>query len=280
MIVQPSDVGQDANWDGTSVDRHTNRVHPNLQSSMDWAEHQRIVCEARGLVTPNRPYLQGDSERERFITNGFFELQAAYLSRQVDLLVSKGIHQPNNPHIQVRTRNTNGRTPAYTFHLVLSAEPVAGLDGRFQWKGVQFTLMGAHTYSWPVNAMRAVRGRRTASISSSSPVLQRHLNALERARAAQEARELAEAERARAAIAAAAQQAAQSGEEYFDTVVLPAFREKWGLDRGAFDPNRPGYANFRKGSAQFMVRIRGTGYQVKYDKIGNEIKFMGAAPRE
>lgn len=275
MIVKPADVEQGGNWDGTSWDPNARRNNPNLQSTMDWAEHQRIVCDARSLVTPNRPELRGNSERDKFVTNAFFELQAAYVSRDVELYVTKGIHQPGNPHIQVQTFNSKllpdgRRRPIFTFHLVLSAEPVAGLADKFQWKGVQFTVIGTHLYSWPEAAMRARRGVRSASISSTSPVLQRHLNAIA-------ARQAAEEQRVRDAAAAARLASAKSVEEHFDNVALPAFKTKYSVDKSEFNPTKQGYAKFRLGTGQFNVKVRGKGYPIKYIKNG-DIVFVGAVP--
>ncbi|MEP6494771.1 MAG: hypothetical protein ABJF01_18945 [bacterium] len=236
---------------------------------MNWAEHQFIVCEARKLLH-TRPHLQGGA-KNTFITNAFFDLHAAYTGRDVELVVSKGIHQPRNPHIQLRTTSRrSGKT--YTFHLNVSAVD-EGLANRFRWEAVQFTLWDEHQYSWPVGAQRVTRAERSRSISSNDPVLERYRAKLQDARDA-------EFERVRAAEAARRQAASAAIGEQFESVALPAFKEKWKLGKGDFDVNRPGFAKFKAGTGQFNVKIRGTGYPVKYDKGAGAIVFVNAAPVE
>ena len=106
MISMPEDVlttGESGGWDGNSVDSKTGKLHPNKETEMDWAEHQRIVFNARSLLAG--PIETNPSD----VKKAFKELQSAYTewtSRSV-VKVSKGIHQPfDKPHLQLRMVTT------------------------------------------------------------------------------------------------------------------------------------------------------------------------------
>lgn len=188
-IIQPSDVTQRATWNGTSAHPHNvGQTVQNLDSSMDWAEHQTIVAKALAL-------LSGDS-----VPAIFQPLKSAYNGTVVDgrktkIYVSKGIHQPEtNPHMQLETESklTNPKATGAPFirryHLVVSAVPLASMDGRFKWVGVQFTCTDDQNavHGFPVGvvpqmkAPATTRGRRN---SVSTADLADHIKALEAAAA-------------------------------------------------------------------------------------------------
>lgn len=141
---------------------------------MDWAEHQRIVFAARGLLpVGDIPFTVKPNKAGR---EAFARLQSAYQetgSRSV-LKVSKGIHQPTvNPHLQLRLETTFGKgaeaqTAVNVFHLDVSAVDTPEMEDRFQWKGVQFScVVGKNTYAWPENATSIiVKRERRNSVSS------------------------------------------------------------------------------------------------------------------
>jgi hypothetical protein len=210
MIIRPSDIlssSESGGWDGTSDDDRSGRANPNLESSMDWAEHQRIVFEAGKLLPIGEiPFTVAPNRDGR---DAFSRLQAAYHetgSRSV-LKVSKGIHQPlTNPHLQLRLETSFGggggtpiQTAVNTFHLDVSAIDSTDLDDRFQWKGVQFSVVvGSKTYSWPESATRQFKQNsltRRNSISAND--LNDHLQAVAAAKALAEAEALAALETAR-----------------------------------------------------------------------------------
>jgi hypothetical protein len=191
MITLPEDVlSTDASggWDGVSVDSNTGFENPNKETSMDWAEHQRIVCEARKLLAGNIEISPSA------VKKAFKELQSAYNdsnSRSV-VKVSKGIHQPaTNPHLQLRVVTTfrnQGETQEKLakFHLDVSAVDTKELDGSFQWVGVQFSFKeGARYYKWPANASPVIKkSARRNSISFAK--LDEHIQEVAAAAAAAE----------------------------------------------------------------------------------------------
>lgn len=137
---------------------------------MDWAEHQRIVCSARGLLAGSIETAPAD------VKKAFKELQSAYNdanSRSV-VKVSKGIHQPAvNPHIQLRMVSTFRNAGVVTesvkqFHLDVSAVDTPHMADAFQWTGVQFSYVhNNQTYKWPQNATPIIKKReRRNSVSS------------------------------------------------------------------------------------------------------------------
>jgi hypothetical protein len=217
MITLPEDVLQadvgevGFSWDGESPHpQEPDKLVPNKETTMDWAEHQRITCNAgKLLVSWTTDKHAGEGKK------AFKALKDAYVGsnkgRSV-LRVSKGIHQPEvNPHLQVRVVSTfyDGKEVAsvsrYTFHLDVAATEVKDVDGledRFQWEGVQFKYKdGGNWYSWPAlpaprKGKNATPSRR-ASISYAS--LSDHLNKL----AEQEAQRLKQEKLAKEQLLAA-----------------------------------------------------------------------------
>lgn len=190
MITMPEDVLQadegvvGFTWDGTSAHpQDPDQEVPNKETTMDWAEHQRITCAAGKLLTS---WTTG-----QHTGNGkaaFKALKDAYdgvtnKGRSV-LRVAKGIHQPlTNPHLQVRVvasyYNAQADTTTnfnYTFHLNVSATEVTadGLTDRFRWEPVQFSYEDANRwYRWPAVATHNRKNsttKRRASISYASLV--------------------------------------------------------------------------------------------------------------
>lgn len=200
MITRPEDVlatGESGGWDGRSVDPKTNIEHPNKETTMDWAEHQRIVCEARRLLAGEIEIAPSD------VKKAFRELQAAYndANARSVVKVSKGIHQPTvNPHLQLRVVSTfrNGqevREVVRKFHLDVSAVDEPEMDGRFRWTGVRFSFKHTNDqrYTWPVAANPVIR-KRERRLSVSSVDLAAHMQALELERQQEAARLQSEAE--------------------------------------------------------------------------------------
>jgi hypothetical protein len=187
MITMPADVlatDVSGGWDGESEDKNTGNVNPNKETGMSWAEHQRIVCAARNLLTTEIQLLP-DEVKTVFDTlkSAFNEQGSKYVVR-----VSKGIHQPTvNPHIQLYLQGTyRQKGEVYLkdhgkmFHLNLSAVDTAEKSDSFQWKGVQFSYKhNGMSYQWPVNAVITKKslavGRRN---SVSSVDLQAFINKL------------------------------------------------------------------------------------------------------
>ncbi len=257
MITQPTDVleskGEGFTWDGTDG------PYQNKETAMDWAEHQRIVCEARSLV-------QGDAPGTGVPKKVFKQLKSAYndLSSRSIVRVSKGIHQPTvDPHLQLRvTTDFGAEVSSHKFHLNVSAVPVAdpgGLGGeRFQWKGVQFAF--EHTdnqiYKWPAVATISKKGsNRARRLSISSVDLQAHID--EQLRLADQLK--------RDAAAAAAKDA-------FDTA-LAAFIKVNGGKSGKVTHTSPKgdpfpTANFKKGCVNARVTFATSGgpTNIWYDK--------------
>ncbi|MBN3757745.1 hypothetical protein G3N95_32815 [Paraburkholderia sp. Tr-20389] len=196
MITMPEDVLQ-ANegevgfsWDGTSPHPvYADATVKNKDTTMNWAEHQRIVCSAGKLLTSWTA-----DEHTGKGKKAFRALKDAYdgsNKQRAVLRVSKGIHQPEtNPHLQLRVVETffnnednTSRSVNYTFHLDVSATEITspGLVDRFQWDGVRFSYEDENNwYRWPVLAVppraKNSSASRRASISYAS--LQTHLNDL------------------------------------------------------------------------------------------------------
>jgi hypothetical protein len=186
MITRPEDVTKvdptaEGAWDGVSVDRHTGRENPNKETTMDWAEHQRIVFEARGLLASAITHT-GDVKKAFNALKSAFEDQTS----RTEVRVSKGIHQPfSNPHLQMRTVSTFRGAPGaaatevvHKFHLNVSAVDTKEIEGRFRWVGVQFTyLHKSETYSWP-KLPAAVQNKRDRRASISFASLAEHMTKL------------------------------------------------------------------------------------------------------
>ena len=196
MITMPEDVLQadegevGFSWDGTSPHPiFDDETVPNKETTMDWAEHQRIVCNAGKLLTSWTSEKHTGKGKQAFRA-----LKDAYdgsNKQRAVLRVSKGIHQPEtNPHLQLRIVETffnnedkTSTSVNYTFHLDVSATEItsSGLVDRFQWDGAQFSYEDANRwYRWPVLAVppraKNSSASRRASISYAS--LQAHLNDL------------------------------------------------------------------------------------------------------
>jgi hypothetical protein len=189
MISQPTDVLQDANWRGTSVDPATNNVNPNLDSSMDWAEHQRIVHGARGLlagaIAINPPEVQ---EMFEYLRTAYNDNTSAST-----VTVSKGIHQPTvNAHIQIELMrkyydaDDKIKRAYQRYHLNVSAVDTPGKDDSFQWTGVQFTVKHGETYyGWPIVANHRLKSGALVRRNSISQVdLTKHEDDLKKQRQA------------------------------------------------------------------------------------------------
>lgn len=180
MISLPADVKKKESWNGSSLDIPTQTLVANLESLMNFAEHQRIVCEARGLIATmnyTAEQLQENAARRALVL-----LKDAYTSNAGGTVyISKGIHQPNsNPHMQLTVDDE-----PHLFHLAVSAETLvddkAGGE-HFHWKGVSFSARiktadsgfmkeAKYDYAeWPENAnvtlKRALRRRNSISPES------------------------------------------------------------------------------------------------------------------
>lgn len=167
MITLASHVLQHDNWDGVSVNSVTRDTQWNKDSGMGWAEHQRIVVEARAL-------LQGDIATGDDAADAKFEaLQATYNEDTpgIVVVITKGIHQAgSDAHMQIQLveeneRNTKGA--GTTFHLNLQPTDSGALVGIgesfFHWKGTQFKCwVGQTAYFWPSPEICGRRGRRNS----------------------------------------------------------------------------------------------------------------------
>ena len=189
MISMPEDIlstDKEGGWSGTSIDPKTGNLNPNKETEMSWAEHQRIVFNARSLLAGTIEISPSD------VKKAFRELQSAYnewSSRSV-VKVSKGIHQPTNkPHLQIRMVTKYTEKGVVTgkaikkFHLHVSAIDTPQMDDSFQWKGVQFSLEHNDLYYyWPlvatVNRKQTSVGRRN---SVSKVGLEAHVLAVDEA---------------------------------------------------------------------------------------------------
>lgn len=290
MITMPSDVLAEAHnaadpgdddigyaWDGRDGN------NPNKQTTMDWAEHQRIVAEARGLLGDGT--FGSETAGPRYITGAvrkaFKQLYAAYATNGASVVrVSKGIHQPRvDPHLQLRTSTQHADSPVlhHKFHLNVSAEPVPDVDGlgtgRFIWKPVQFTMkhVDNETYRWPrvVTVSRKdparQRGLRVRRLSISTATLQAHMDALEEQRLAAE-------EAARAAAAEAAKQLKVQNFESALEAFTAAHAGRSGritAAQGEFPSER-----FKTGASTARVQTKGGIVTIKYDRATCEIKVV------
>lgn len=245
-------------WDGESPHpQYPDEMVPNKETEMDWAEHQRIVCNARKLLTS----WSADKHKGK-AKDAFKALNDAYNtpdSRSV-MRVAKGIHQPeNNAHLQLRVVTSFGSVAKgtdsaayYTFHLNVAATEVKGVDGledRFQWEGVQFTFENAKVWEcWPALAVVPRMKNSTASrrLSISAVSLAAHQLALERERL----------EKERLA-------AASSLEEQIKKA-LAVLEEKEGVTLRKLKNEPP--AKFWKGTTKaFVVNRYGKGYYVQWN---------------
>jgi hypothetical protein len=141
MITLPADIQQDANWDGYSKDSATGSTNPNKESAMGFAEHQRIVLNAKALLV-NLNYSDADQNANK-AKKALMNLKEVYTSAGSTgvLYITKGIHQPYaNPHLQVSVVE-NGED-AVLYHLdVCDDTTVTDYSGsqHFHWRGVRFS---------------------------------------------------------------------------------------------------------------------------------------------
>jgi hypothetical protein len=192
MITLPAEISQGGQWADTSIDPATGQRNDNLDSKMDFAEHQRIVCSARELFA-GAPAFAGSAAAIslQHLNDAYTTAAAGYV-----LLVSKGIHQPTtNPHIQLTLKHTVSpiQVDEYVFHLNVSASQgkldVEVSDEFFHWRGVQFSAKRAGvSATWPVAVAVTPKDHLRRRMSLSPDGLQKMLEAIEteKARVAKE----------------------------------------------------------------------------------------------
>lgn len=170
-MITLADVQPGKDWSGTSpvLEDGVYVEKKNLESAMNFAEHQRIVVAAKGL-------LQGAIGTANAAAKAMFEeLQKAYNEATPGkvLIIAKGIHQiGSDAHIQVRLVNEaqkNQANAGTTFHLNVDDVALTGpeLERRSQWQGIQFKgWVGQTAYWWPAPARTISKDRRRQSISA------------------------------------------------------------------------------------------------------------------
>jgi hypothetical protein len=257
--VQKADEGVTGfSWDGKSP--HPQRPDeqvPNKDTTMNWAEHQRIVCNARKLLTS----WTSDKHKGK-AKDAFKALNDAYNTpdSRSEMRVSKGIHQPlTNAHLQLRVVASFGSVSkgtdanaVYTFHLNVGATEIKGIDGledRFQWEGVQFTYENAKVWEcWPALpvAPRMKESSASRRLSISAVSLAAHQRSLDEARKAEERLD------------------AQTTLEGQIQKALDTLKEKEGLTLRKLKNEPP--AKFWKGTTKaFVVNGYGKGYYVEWN---------------
>jgi hypothetical protein len=171
MITLPSDILQGAGWDGKSTVSTSSgdKEYDNLESAMDFAEHQRIVVAARSLLVnySNLGSGWGESDDAKAAKAAFTDLKACYESSTSPhaLYITKGIHQrATNAHIQL-VLSVPGSGKRRTFHLNVTAT-LENVDrgvshkNKFVWGAAQFSWSSETTnYAWPKAATRVTRAR-------------------------------------------------------------------------------------------------------------------------
>ena len=269
MITQPAHVlAADSkavgySWDGQSRDPNSRHWHPNKETAMDWAEHQRIVCEARKLLV-NRPNLAG-SPQNTYITHAFFDLYQAYTANDATLRVSKGIHQPaTNPHLQIIVSR---KERTHKFHLNVSAVDIEGiqdLEFRFQWEAVQFTFMGnGYQYQWPIGVLGKNKDFWERRLSISSAQLQAHKDQLQEIQREQQARE--------------AQENARLLGERFESALATFIQANLATNgKIHVDRNHKGFKGFKENGKQMPVHVpkQGRVRNIKFNKLNDSIEFV------
>jgi hypothetical protein len=194
MIVLPEHVKSGPNW-ADPADPLVSASFANIDTSMDWPEHQRIVCDARLLVAGVITHADADA------LAAFLDLQSAYNDdNKTTLLVTKGIHQSSTSkaHMQIRTATpVSGKSArTRTFHLMVDSISVPATDpeliDRFHWVGVQFTWedksVGQYRF-WPGLKRSVITGRAAPRKSISFTQLEAHNRKVEAEDAAKAAAE-------------------------------------------------------------------------------------------
>jgi hypothetical protein len=257
-VLQADEGVTGFSWEGESPHpQYPDEMVPNKETAMDWAEHQRIVCNARKLLTSWTP-----DKHTGKVKDAFKALNDAYNtsgSRSV-MRVSKGIHQPEtNAHLQLRVVTEFGSVAkgtaasvVHTFHLDVAATEVKGVDGlddRFQWEGVQFSYKNAARWEcWPALAVVPRMKNSTASrrLSISAVALAAHQTALAEARKEKERLD------------------AQATLEGQILKALAVLEEKEGLTLRKLKNEPP--ARFWKGTGKaFVVNRYGKGHYVEWN---------------
>lgn len=171
-MITMTEVLQGDKWDGKSLieqDGGGVAQKDNLESTMNFAEHQRIVVDAKALLAG--AIATGNAQATAMFEN----LQKTYNENTPGMVVviTKGIHQiGSDAHIQVRLVAEAQRAQANAgvkFHL--NVEDVAldtdGLIRRSQWRATQFKgWIGKTAYWWPAPERRISKDRRRNSISA------------------------------------------------------------------------------------------------------------------
>lgn len=184
ILQESGHVDSSQNWDGVSKD--FDKDVPNKETGMEFAEHQRIVLDARKLLCSfPKKKLENCGPAEAAL----WHLGNAYFGSDTDYVVSiaKGIHQPSDkPHIQLKLYGSPGRYYPYVFHLNLSAgraiksDDGSGIEEYFYWEGAQFTVdvsVGGERVSacWPLSWVGVAKRERRKSVCF-SPDLEKRIN--------------------------------------------------------------------------------------------------------
>lgn len=160
MITVPGDVEKGGDWDGKSHVDGVGEVD-NLESAMDFAEHQRIVCDARGLLasfSQGAAAKWGTGKGDLECIVAFDHLKQCFESSttKFKLTITKGIHQPlTNPHLQLTLHEAGKIDKGRKFHLDVAASLVKSKLGAeepeaFIWQPVKFTYVDSQKHHcWP-----------------------------------------------------------------------------------------------------------------------------------
>jgi hypothetical protein len=171
MITRADEIDYVPGWDGLSEHKNSIGKVRNLDSKMDFKEHQRIVFQALQQLLGGNMNLGGNL---RFTKAGeaLEALKEAYdqpSCYDTVLKIKKGIHQPySNPHIQLLLEH-NDEEYEYHLNVAVSDDRIRGLpEEYFHWVGIQFTAaIGGVVVCWPLNARPnpKVHSRRRMSIA-------------------------------------------------------------------------------------------------------------------
>lgn len=179
MITLPADILKIEGWDGTSTITHESgksSTYENLESSMTFAEHQRIVVRAAGLLKAFTEEASGwsDNEDDTAAKSAFMALKACYEDADSPhaVYIAKGIHQrDDDPHLQLHLKVPGGDKKR-KFHLNVTVSRTgldlgSGNENKFVWAPAQFVWKGnAKNYFWP-KAVATTSRRRGQSMSLS-----------------------------------------------------------------------------------------------------------------